>query len=91
MKKASKIAVQHFIEEGIHDIGIVTTTLNQHLIPRLERVNGYRKAFKSYGLPESEEFIIKTDLKQIKKSVKHLLSFPHPPRGLIAGNDYNLN
>src|SRR5699024_6828922 len=40
---ASKLAVQHFIDEGIYEIGIVTATINQHLTPRLERVEGYKK------------------------------------------------
>src|SRR5699024_12426640 len=48
-EKASTIAVQHLIDEGIHQIGIVTTSLNQHLKHRLERVKGYRKVMRNNG------------------------------------------
>lgn len=89
-ESASKLAVEHFIDEDIHRIGIVTTTINQHLTPRLERVEGYKKALKYNNLPIREEFIIHTDLKDIQKCVQALLHSLHPPEGLIAGNDLTL-
>src|SRR5690625_4622662 len=89
-EKASTIAVQHLIDEGIHQIGIVTTSLNQHLTPRLERVKGYRKVMRNNGLPVLDHFIINAELKEIKQSVKDLLSLSNPPKGLVAGNDLTL-
>lgn len=89
-EKASTLAVQHLIDRGIQDIAIVTTTLQQHLTPRLERVHGYREVIRKNGFPIKEEFIINTELPRIKDSLKALFSLPNPPRGLIAGNDLTL-
>lgn len=89
-EKASMLAVQHFIDEGIREIGIVTTSLKQHLTPRLERVEGFRKVVEENGITVHDDFIITTDLKQIKEAVKSILSLPIPPKGLIAGNDLAL-
>ena len=89
-EKASAIAVQHLIDEGIHDVGIVTTSLSQNLTPRLERVEGYSNVLEKNGLSIKDEYIINTELKEIKSSVKKLLSLSNPPKGLVAGNDLTL-
>ncbi|MEN1968896.1 substrate-binding domain-containing protein [Lentibacillus sp. N15] len=89
-EKASSLAVQHLIDEGIKEIGIVTTLLSQHLTPRLERVKGYRKVLEENGLLVKDEYIIHTELKQIKNSIKKMFALPNPPKGLVAGNDLTL-
>lgn len=89
-EKASSLAVQHLIDEGIHEIGMVTTSYNQHLTPRFERVEGYRKVMAENGLIVQDDWIIHTEISEMKAAIKHLLQSSHPPKGILAGNDLTL-
>ncbi|PLR76774.1 LacI family transcriptional regulator [Bacillus sp. V3-13] len=87
---ASEKAVQHFIEKGYERISIVTNSLIQHITPRIERINGYRKAMKEADIPIREEYIKALEVDKIKDGLKEMFSLPNPPEAILAGNDFVL-
>jgi LacI family transcriptional regulator, kdg operon repressor len=89
-ESAVKIAVDHFVEKGYGRIGIMTTSLQRHVTPRVERINGFRKALKDNGIPVREEHIKSLELEWIQDGLHDMLSSDEPPEALIAGNDLTL-
>ena len=89
-EKAASLAVQHFIDKGYKQIGIMTTSIIQHVTPRLERISGYKKALQANGLPIEESYIKSMDVHQIKDGLKEMLSLEKPPQAILAGNDLTL-
>lgn len=89
-EKASSLAIQNLIDTGIQEIGIVSPSYTQSLTPRLERVRGYRKMMERSGLSVRDEWVIHTEVNNMKQAIKQLMKSAHPPKGIIAGNDLTL-
>ncbi|UCZ53858.1 substrate-binding domain-containing protein [Bacillus shivajii] len=89
-EKASMLAVNHLIENGYKDIGIVTTSLERKLTPRIERVSGYKEALNNNGVDVNETYVQSVEVHRMKEVIKEMLSLPEPPKALIAGNDLAL-
>jgi len=89
-EKAIHLAVKHLTEENVYNLGIVTTTLKQQLTPRLERVDAFHKVMQKKGIRFNENFIISTEIKNMKNDIKKMLLVDNPPNGIIAGNDLSL-
>ncbi|WP_298825857.1 substrate-binding domain-containing protein [uncultured Planococcus sp.] len=86
---ASRLAVQHFIDMGYQRISIITNEIDA-VIPRIERIVGYRKTLKSNGLTIEEDYIKALEIKQVQQGVKELLALDDPPQAILAGNDLTL-
>ncbi|UGB32013.1 LacI family DNA-binding transcriptional regulator [Metabacillus sp. B2-18] len=89
-EKAIKMAVDHLVDKGYEQIGIMTTSISRHVTPRIERINGYKKALQENNLDFNEEYISTLDLHQIQQGLKEMLSLDCPPQAIIAGNDLTL-
>lgn len=89
-EQASELAVRHFADKGYRRIGMVTTSLIHHVTPRIERMQGFKKALAKLGLPVRDEYIKGTDTVNIKETLKEMFSLPEPPDALLAGNDLAL-
>lgn len=89
-ESAVKLAVDHFVNKGYDRIGIMTTSLQRHVTPRVERINGFRKALKENGIPIRENHIKSLELEWIQDGLHDMLSSDEPPQALIAGNDLTL-
>ena len=89
-EQASELAVRHFADKGYRRIGMVTTSLIHHVTPRIERMQGFKKALANHGLPVRDEYIKGTDTVNIKETLKEMFSLPEPPDALLAGNDLAL-
>lgn len=87
---ASEKAVHHFIEKGYERISIVTNSIIQQFTPRIERIDGYRKAIIEADIPIREEYIKALEVDKIKDGLKEMLSLPNPPEAILAGNDFVL-
>ncbi|WP_141433563.1 LacI family DNA-binding transcriptional regulator [Bacillus sp. 03113] len=83
--EASSDAVHQFIRKGHERIAIVTQPLT--ISPRIDRINGYKKALHGYGIPLNPNYMIHTDIHNIKDALLHLFQLPKPPTVLLAGND----
>jgi LacI family transcriptional regulator, kdg operon repressor len=89
-ESAIKMAVDHFVDKGYERIGIMTTSLERHVTPRVERINGFKKALLEKGLPVREEYTKSLELELIQDGLHDMLSSNEPPQALIAGNDLTL-
>jgi LacI family kdg operon repressor len=89
-EKAAKLAVQHFVDKGYQQIGMITTSIIENVSSRLERITGFKKALQEHDLPNIEGFIKSVELGQIQKVLKDMLSLGKPPQAILAGNDLAL-
>jgi LacI family kdg operon repressor len=88
--KASKLAVDHLADSGYERIGIVTPPIVPHVIPRIERIEGFKKAASERGLPIAEDYIIAADISRMQERLKQAFSRSDPPQALFAINDLTL-
>ena len=86
-EKASSLAVNHFIDKGHWNIGIITTSLARKVTPRVERIEGYKKTLKINGIEPREEYIKSLELCEIKNGLKEMMALRDPPTAVLAGND----
>ncbi|WP_442595910.1 LacI family DNA-binding transcriptional regulator [Neobacillus sp. D3-1R] len=87
---ASKLAVQHLFDRGHTRIGIVTPPVERRITPRIERIEGYKKALEDLQLPVNENFIKSMNVELLKYGLKEMFSEPEPPTAIIAANDLTL-
>ncbi|CDQ18519.1 transcriptional regulator, LacI family [Halobacillus karajensis] len=86
-EKAAELAVEHFLEKGYRRIGMMTTSLINHTTPRVERVEGYKKALRRSGIPIYKDYIISGEPQSLQTELEELLHLERPPEGILAGND----
>jgi LacI family kdg operon repressor len=84
---AAKLAVDRFVEQGLDRIAIVTTSIIRNISPRVERIEGYKRAIEKRGLPIREEYVKTADVDHISEVLSELYSLPEPPQAILAGND----
>lgn len=89
-ENASILAMNHFFKSGYEKIAFVTTSLHHHITPRIERLEGYKKALGDNGIPFREEFVIGMEVNRIKEGLKEMFSQPEIPQAILAGNDLAL-
>ncbi len=87
---ASSMAVEHLIEKGHDKIGIITLPIERFVTPRIERINGYKKAMIDHGLSIINEYVKGLPIHKIQEAVEELLVLKSPPTAIIAGNDLAL-
>jgi LacI family kdg operon repressor len=87
---ASYLAVQHFLERGHTRIGIITSSLVRNITPRVERIEGYKKALRENGIPIKEEYIKGLEVEKMKQGLRDMLAANEPPTAILAGNDLTL-
>lgn len=87
---AAKMAVDHFIDKGHQRIGMITTSLIRNVTPRVERIEGYKKALKAQGIEPVKEYVKGLELHEIKNGLAEMLALERPPTALLAGNDLTL-
>ncbi|QPA32347.1 LacI family DNA-binding transcriptional regulator [Thermaerobacillus caldiproteolyticus] len=88
--KAAALAVNHLVEHGYERIGIVAPPIVPHVIPRLERIEGFKHALAEKGLPVMEEYMVGMEISRIKEGLTQLFSSDCPPEALFAINDLTL-
>ncbi len=89
-ERASRMAVNHLVQNGYERIAIITASLIENVTPRIERIEGYRKALESHKLPDCKEYIKAMEIQELKKGIKELFSLEAPPQAIITGNDLTL-
>jgi LacI family transcriptional regulator, kdg operon repressor len=88
--QAAALAVDYFVQQGYERIGIVTPPIAPHVIPRMERIEGFRQALSDNRLPIIEEYMVGLEIPSIKGRLATLFSSSHPPEALFAINDLTL-
>ncbi|WP_148350184.1 LacI family DNA-binding transcriptional regulator [Thalassobacillus devorans] len=89
-EKAIHLAVEHLLNNGYKDIAILTTSLENAVVPRLERIQGYRSAMERFELPLREDYIKSLDLSVMKNGISKLFQLEKPPQAIVSGNDLSL-
>ncbi|HEX6923636.1 MAG TPA: substrate-binding domain-containing protein, partial [Bacillales bacterium] len=89
-EEAANLAVNHFVEKGHTRIGMITTSLIRNVTPRVERIAGYKKALKSYGIEPVKGYVKGLEVDEIKRGLAEMMSLEKPPTALLAGNDLTL-
>jgi LacI family transcriptional regulator, kdg operon repressor len=85
--KAAALAVDEFVESGYKNIAFVTTSIIRNISPRVERIEGYKRALERHHLPAPKEYIKTADLEKIPESLDELFALEQPPEAILAGND----
>ena len=89
-ENASYTATEMLIKNGHRNIAIITQAINRNISPRLERIQGYKKALQNYDIPLIDEYIKALDINQIETGLEKMFSISNPPTAIIAGNDLSL-
>ncbi len=87
---ASKLAINHLLDNDYQNIAIITTPVKKGITPRIERINGYKKALQQNSMEVREEFIRSAPLSQIKFELDQLFQLDSPPDAIFSGNDLTL-
>ncbi|MFB4168275.1 substrate-binding domain-containing protein [Virgibacillus sp. JSM 102003] len=87
---AAKLAVEHFIDKGHQRIGMITTSLLRNVTPRVERIEGFKKALINRGIKPSQKYVKGLEIQEIKNELSVMLSLKKPPTAIFAGNDMTL-
>ncbi|KWW22521.1 MULTISPECIES: substrate-binding domain-containing protein [Peribacillus] len=88
---ASKLAVDRFIEKGIEHIAIITTSIIRDISPRIERIQGYKDALSSHGIPSNSDYIKTVNIDEIPVALSEFFDLERRPQAILAGNDIVLN
>lgn len=83
-------AVDHFIEHGHKQIGMITTSLIRNVTSRVERTEAFKKALLSHGVEPVEAFIKGLEVNEIQHGLTEMLAMESPPTAILAGNDLSL-
>lgn len=85
--QASKLAVDMLVESGYTRIAIVTTSIIRNISPRVERIEGYKRALVNHDLPIQLDYIKTPDVHNIEVAMDELFQLDKTPQAIIAGND----
>ncbi|WP_085522467.1 LacI family DNA-binding transcriptional regulator [Tuberibacillus sp. Marseille-P3662] len=88
--KVSELAVQHFIDRGYQNIGIMTTSISWNIASRIERIEGYKTAITESGIPIKNDYMRSLEIDDIQDGLKEMLELDQPPDAVLAGNDLTL-
>lgn len=89
-EKASEIAVDHFYEKGYRKIGMLTTSIERNITPRIERLEGYKKSLEKRGLPVNQKYFAGVERSEAQAVLTEMFQQAQPPDALLAGNDLML-
>lgn len=84
---ASRLAVQSLVDKGYKRISIITTSIIRNISPRVERIQGYKKALEDFQMPVVPDYIKSPDVKNLNLAIDELFQLNAPPDAIIAGND----
>lgn len=89
-QKASEMAINQFVEAGKNKIAIVSTSIERKVIPRIERIEGYRNKMKALALPIEESWIVATNRNKIVERLQAMWDKEEKPNAFYAINDLAL-
>ncbi|MBN6886756.1 LacI family transcriptional regulator, kdg operon repressor [Cytobacillus horneckiae] len=84
---ASFLAVSTLAEKGHENIAFFTLPIDFPVTPRIERIDGYKKAMAACQLKLREELVFSISKDKIQDALQNCLHLNKPPTAIIAGND----
>jgi LacI family transcriptional regulator, kdg operon repressor len=89
-EKAAQKAVNELINSGKSKIGLVGTSLERSITPRVERVEGFKKTLEENGIPINEKWIITAERHEITDCLERVWEDKDLPDAFFAVNDLSL-
>lgn len=89
-KQAAGIAVNELIQSNKNKIGLVSTSIDKGITPRIERIEGYKKALTDNGLDVYDDWIITTERANIIHELEAIWNADTFPDAFFAVNDLSL-
>ena len=83
---ASIYAVESLLKKDKKHLVVVTPSIERQLTPRVERIEGFRKAMKQNNILYKEEQVIAAPLQAINEKLQNIVRHTKVD-GIIAGND----
>lgn len=85
--EGTKLALEHLYQLGHSRIGLICG-LSRHN-SYLSRLDSYIEFYEHHGMAVDQDLIVKVHYEQEHgyTAMQHLLSLPHPPTAVFAGND----
>ncbi|CAM5371573.1 putative HTH-type transcriptional repressor CytR [Streptomyces afghaniensis 772] [Streptomyces afghaniensis] len=83
--ESSYHAIKLFLENGHKNIAILTQPLT--ISTRKERIEGYKKALLENSIDICKDYIISSEIENVKTELHHLFQKKNPPTAILAGND----
>ena len=84
---ASYLAVSTLIEHGRDRIAMLTQPVDHQISPRVERIEGYKKALSFFKAVYHTDLLCSNALPLLKDDLLRLFHSDTKPNGIIAGND----
>jgi len=84
---ASFLAVSMLAEKGHKEITFITLPIDIPITPRIERIEGFKKAMTAYQLDVNKDSIYSLPRDQIKDTLTQRYTREKPPTAIVAGND----
>ncbi|WP_085993399.1 LacI family DNA-binding transcriptional regulator [Oceanobacillus senegalensis] len=84
---ASFFAVEEFVRKGYKNIGLLSPPIRGKVTPRLERINGFKKALEHNQLTFNADYLMTGEIRRIQTVVKDMLEQDNPPEAILALND----
>jgi LacI family transcriptional regulator, kdg operon repressor len=84
---ASFLAISTLVEHGRDRIAMFTQPIDHQISPRVERIEGYKKALSFFQLENSPELLCSNSLSLLKNDLERLFMADIKPNGIVAGND----
>ncbi|MFB5934972.1 LacI family DNA-binding transcriptional regulator [Peribacillus frigoritolerans] len=81
------LAVSMLAEKGHENIAFLTLPIDIPITPRLERIEGFKKAMASHKLEVREDDIHSLPRNQIQEKLARIFDAEKPPTAIVAGND----
>lgn len=85
--KASHLAIDEFVHKGYRKIAMVSPPVDKNVTPRVERINGYKKAIQKYNLPFEPNYLASGHISEMQPLLKQMFDLNDPPNALLALND----
>src|SRR5690606_23884379 len=84
---AAELAIDKFVECDYSRVSIITTSVIRNISPRVERIEGYKKALEKHHLPVRQDYIKTADIEHLPDVLHELFQLKSPPEAILAGND----
>lgn len=86
-EQAAEMAVKALTDNGHSRIAMLTAPITRNITPRLERIDGYKKALVSRGIQVKDEYIHSVEVEEMKVSLRNMFKLDQRPEAIIAGSD----
>lgn len=88
--KAASLAVNELIQSNKKKIGLVSTSINKSITPRIERIEGYKKALVDNDIEINDDYIVTTERMDIIGELEEMWRRDTFPDAFFAVNDLSL-